>query len=113
MIDLVSVGYQTNLAALEVGKHFYWQFGNLAVHGQVLIVSWIVMGVVLVAAIIGSSTAKADQRVPAGFQNFMEYALEYVQGIAKTRLAKSTIENGCHLLVVCSCLSSYQIGLAH
>ncbi|PZO44478.1 MAG: F0F1 ATP synthase subunit A [Pseudanabaena frigida] len=92
MIDPVSFGYsishQTSIAALEVGKHFYWQFGNLAVHGQVLIVSWIVMGAVLVAALIGSSTAKADQRVPAGFQNFMEYALEYVQGIAKDQIGE-------------------------
>ncbi|MFY7831876.1 MAG: hypothetical protein ACOVVP_08960, partial [Pseudanabaena sp.] len=81
MIDPVIFSHQNSFAALEVGKHFYWQFGNLAVHGQVLIVSWIVMGVVLVAAIIGSSTAKADQRVPAGFQNFMEYALNVFQSI--------------------------------
>ena len=56
MIDPVSFGYafshQSSLAALEVGKHFYWQFGNLAVHGQVLIVSWVVMGAVLVAAFV-------------------------------------------------------------
>jgi F-type H+-transporting ATPase subunit a len=88
MIDPVIFSHQNSFAALEVGKHFYWQFGNLAVHGQVLIVSWIVMGVVLVAAIIGSSTAKADQRVPAGFQNFMEYALEYVQSIAKDQIGE-------------------------
>ena len=60
MIDSLIFSQQNSFAALEVGKHLYWQFGNLAVHAQVLIVSWIVMGVVIVAAIIGSSTAKAD-----------------------------------------------------
>jgi len=88
MIDSLIFSQQNSFAALEVGKHLYWQFGNLAVHAQVLIVSWIVMGVVIVAAIIGSSTAKADQRVPAGFQNFMEYALEYVQSIAKDQIGE-------------------------
>ncbi len=76
------------LAELEVGKHFYWQLGNLQVHGQVLIVSWIVMGLVLVAAIIASSSIKRDQYVPAGFQNFMEYALEYFQGIARDQIGE-------------------------
>ncbi|MFO0211833.1 MAG: F0F1 ATP synthase subunit A, partial [Pseudanabaena sp.] len=88
MIDSLIFSQQNSFAALEVGKHLYWQFGNLAVHAQVLIVSWIVMGVVIVAAIIGSSTAKADQRVPAGFQNFMEYALEYFQSIAKYHIGE-------------------------
>ena len=92
MIDPISFGYltshQTSLAALEVGKHFYWEFGNFTVHGQVLIVSWVVMGAVLVAGLIGASTAKADQRVPAGFQNFMEYAYEFLQDIAKNQIGE-------------------------
>ncbi|MEI6065568.1 MAG: F0F1 ATP synthase subunit A, partial [Pseudanabaena sp. ELA748] len=79
MIDPLSLSQQNSFAALEVGKHFYWQFGNVALHAQVLIVSWIVMGAVVVAALIATSTAKAEQHVPAGFQNFMEYVLEYVQ----------------------------------
>jgi F-type H+-transporting ATPase subunit a len=71
------------LASLEVGKHFYWHIGNLAVHGQVLIVSWVVIGVLLVASIAATRNL---QRVPGGFQNLMEYALEYVQGIAKDQI---------------------------
>ena len=72
-----------SLAALEVGKHFYWHIGNLAIHGQVLIVSWVVIGVLLVASLAATRNL---QRVPSGFQNLMEYALEFVQGIAKDQI---------------------------
>jgi F-type H+-transporting ATPase subunit a len=72
-----------SLAALEVGKHFYWHIGNLAIHGQVLIVSWVVIGVLLVASLAATRNL---QRVPHGFQNLMEYALEFVQGIAKDQI---------------------------
>ena len=30
------------LAELEVGHHLYWQIGNLNIHGQVFLSSWIV-----------------------------------------------------------------------
>jgi F-type H+-transporting ATPase subunit a len=73
------------LASLEVGKHFYWHIGNLAVHGQVLIVSWIVIGVLLLASIVATRNL---QRVPGDFQNLMEYALEFVQGIAKDQIGE-------------------------
>ncbi len=72
-----------SLAALEVGKHFYWHIGKLAIHGQVLIVSWVVIGVLILASVIATRNL---QRVPGGFQNFMEYALEFVQGIAKDQI---------------------------
>jgi F-type H+-transporting ATPase subunit a len=72
-----------SLAALEVGKHFYWHIGNLAIHGQVLIVSWVVIGVLVLASLIATRNL---QRVPGGFQNFMEYALEFVQGIARDQI---------------------------
>jgi F-type H+-transporting ATPase subunit a len=35
------------LAEVSVGKHFYWQLGEYQVHGQVLMVSWFVLGVLL------------------------------------------------------------------
>jgi len=80
----------TTFAALEVGKHFYWQIGNLEVHGQVLLVSWIVIGVIAIASLIATSNV---QRVPSGFQNFMEYALEFVQGIAKDQIGEKEYRN--------------------
>lgn len=80
----------TTFAALEVGKHFYWQVGNLEVHGQVLLVSWIVIGVIAIASLIAISNI---QRIPSGFQNFMEYALEFVQGIAKDQIGEKEYRN--------------------
>ncbi|MFN3361757.1 MAG: F0F1 ATP synthase subunit A [Pseudanabaenaceae cyanobacterium] len=74
-----------HLAALEVGKHFYWHIGNLEVHGQVMIVTWIVMAVLV---IVSSLATRNLQRIPGGLQNFMEYALEFVQEIAKTGIGE-------------------------
>ncbi len=86
MINQLLFNTQTmNLAALEVGKHFYWEFGKFEVHGQVLLVSWIVIGVLVLASALATRNI---QRVPAGFQNFMEYALEFVQGIAKDQIGE-------------------------
>lgn len=73
------------LAELEVGQHFYWQLGGLRVHGQVFITSWVVIGALLVASIAATRNV---QRVPAGLQNFMEYALEFVRDIAKNQIGE-------------------------
>ena len=40
----------TNFAALEVGQHLYWQIGNIRLHGQVFLTSWILLGALLVFA---------------------------------------------------------------
>ncbi|MGA0997002.1 MAG: F0F1 ATP synthase subunit A, partial [Vulcanococcus sp.] len=34
-------------AELEVGQHLYWQLGNLKIHGQVFLSSWVVIGALL------------------------------------------------------------------
>ncbi len=73
------------LAELEVGKHFYWEIGNLKLHGQVFITSWIVITILLVASILATRNI---QRVPQGIQNVMEYALEFVRDIAKNQLGE-------------------------
>lgn len=73
------------LAELEVGKHFYWEIGNLKLHGQVFITSWIVIGLLLTAAFLATRNI---QRVPKGIQNLMEYALEFVRDIARNQLGE-------------------------
>jgi F-type H+-transporting ATPase subunit a len=73
------------LAALEVGEHFYWQLGNLRVHGQVFITSWIVISLLLVASL---AATRNIQRIPQGIQNFMEYALEFVRNLAKSQIGE-------------------------
>lgn len=78
------------LAALEVGKHFYWDLGGLRVHGQVLIVTWLVMGVLILASVLATRNI---QRVPSGVQNFMEYALEFVRDLTKTQVGEKEYRN--------------------
>jgi F-type H+-transporting ATPase subunit a len=90
MTRLLSYAQTTDFAALEVGKHFYWQLGNLEIHGQVLIVSWIVIGLIAVASIAATSNI---QRIPKGIQNFMEYVLEFVQGITKDQIGEKEYRN--------------------
>ena len=76
----------TLLAEAEVGKHFYWNLAGFLVHGQVLVVIWFVFAVLLLFAFLGSSNA---ERIPHGFQNFMETAVEFVTDIAKDQLGES------------------------
>jgi F-type H+-transporting ATPase subunit a len=73
------------LASLEVGHHFYWQIGNLKVHGQVFLVSWFVIGVLVMASLLAT---RNPQRVPQGIQNLMEYALEFIRGLAKDQIGE-------------------------
>ncbi len=73
------------LAKLELGQHLYWQIGNLKVHGQVLITSWLVITILLIATIAGTRNI---QRVPSGMQNFMEFALEFIRDIAKNQIGE-------------------------
>jgi F-type H+-transporting ATPase subunit a len=74
-----------SLAAIEVGTHLYWEFAGLTVHGQVLLVTWLVIAIILGVVVLG--TAKLEQ-VPKGLQNFVEAVYEYVSGIAKDQLGE-------------------------
>ena len=76
----------TLLAEAEVGKHYYWNLAGFLVHGQVFVVMWFVFAVLLLFAFLGSSNA---ERIPHGFQNFMESAVEFVTDIAKDQLGES------------------------
>lgn len=74
-----------SLASLEVGNHFYWEIGNLKLHGQVFITSWIVIAILVIAAVAGTRNI---QRIPKGMQNFMEYVLEFVRSLAKEQIGE-------------------------
>jgi F-type H+-transporting ATPase subunit a len=73
------------LGELEVGHHLYWHLGKYTIHGQVLLSSWIAIGLILLLAFIGTIRL---ERVPSGLQNFMEYGLEFLQGIAKSQIGE-------------------------
>merc|ERR1712078_825979 len=75
-----------SLAAVEVGTHLYWNIGGLTVHGQVLLVTWLVIAIILSITVLG--TLKLE-RVPKGLQNFVEAVYEYVSGIAKDQLGEA------------------------
>merc|ERR1711937_707847 len=74
-----------SLAAVEVGTHLYWNIAGLPVHGQVLLVTWLVIAIILSITVLG--TLKLEQ-VPKGLQNFVEAVYEYVSGIAKDQLGE-------------------------
>ena len=74
-----------SISEVEVGKHLYWTIGNYRIHGQVFIVSWLVMIVLISLAITGTRNL---QRTPKKFQNFMEFILEFLQDIAKNQIGE-------------------------
>lgn len=74
------------LAKIEVGQHFYWHIGNLKVHGQVFITTWIVSLILIVAAVLATRNI---QRIPQGVQNLMEYALDFVRDLTKGQIGEA------------------------
>ena len=36
-----------SLAAVEVGTHLYWNLGGFVFHGQVLLITWLVIAIIL------------------------------------------------------------------
>ena len=76
----------TLLAEAEVGKHFYWNIAGFLVHGQVLAVMWVVISILLLISFLGTQNT---ERIPKGWQNFMEATIDYIIEIAKDQLGES------------------------
>lgn len=74
------------LSDVEVGKHFYWEIQGITFHGQVFLVSWFVISLIILFAILGSTGRKL---IPTPFQNLMETAVEFTQEIAVNQLGES------------------------
>jgi F-type H+-transporting ATPase subunit a len=85
MLNFLPASNFLPLASLEVGHHLYWQIGNLRVHGQVFLVSWFVIGVLIVASLLAT---RNPQRIPKGMQNLMEYALEFIRGLVRDQIGE-------------------------
>jgi F-type H+-transporting ATPase subunit a len=85
LLNDLNLGNLLPLASLEVGHHLYWQLGGLKVHGQVFIVSWMVIGLILIASFAATRNV---QRIPSGAQNLMEYALEFVRDLTKNQIGE-------------------------
>ncbi|MER3477727.1 MAG: F0F1 ATP synthase subunit A [Leptolyngbya sp. ERB_1_2] len=85
MLNFLDAPNVLPIANLEVGHHLYWQIGNLKIYGQVFIVSWIVIGLLVGASVLAT---RNPQRIPKGVQNLMEYALEFVRELTKNQLGE-------------------------
>ncbi|MGA7954050.1 MAG: F0F1 ATP synthase subunit A [Gloeobacterales cyanobacterium] len=75
--------YPLVAGSLEVGKHLDWQLGPFVVHGETMITTWMVMGVLIGGMFLAS---RKLQRVPSGGQAFLEYAYDFVSGIARDQI---------------------------
>jgi len=82
------------LSAVEIGQHFYWNLSGFQVHGQVLINTWIVIGILFIVAF---STTRNLQSASGpeglgGGQNFIEFVLEFIRDIAKTQIEHDSLK---------------------
>ena len=84
--NLMNTSLLLSGGGVEVGVHYYWDIAGISLHGQVFIVMWFVIILLLGAAILG--TAKLD-RIPEGWQNFMESVIEFTSDIVKNQLGES------------------------
>jgi F-type H+-transporting ATPase subunit a len=73
------------LSEVEVGTHYYWHISNFYLHGQIFLVSWFVISILLIISISGTRNL---QRAPQGLQNFLEFLLEFFQDIAKNNIGE-------------------------
>jgi F-type H+-transporting ATPase subunit a len=76
----------TFLSEVEVGKHFYWEIQGVTLHGQVLLVSWFVIVLLLLFSVLGTLNSG---RIPKLWQNLMEFAVEFVEDIAINQIGPS------------------------
>ena len=85
MLDVLNTINFLPLAELEVGQHFYWELGSFKIHVQILLTSWFVIALILLAAFISSLNV---QRIPSGMQNFMESVLEFIRSLTKDQIGE-------------------------
>jgi len=71
---------------VEVGKHFYWYIGENSIHGETILVTLLVFLGLVLFSLLGTRSLK---KVPLASQNFMEFLVEFIEGIAKTQLGES------------------------
>ena len=72
--------------ALGVGEHWYWKMGGLSVHGQVLVMSWLVFAQLIFACLYGNRNLSTD--LPVGMQNLTEFVTEYIRDLTKTQVGE-------------------------
>lgn len=59
---------------LHAGQHTPWHIGQWVVHGDTIMMTWVVMAILLVVGFLAARTV--SQRVPGGMQNVLEMIVE-------------------------------------
>ena len=82
------------LSAVEIGQHFYWNLNGFQVHGQVLINTWIVIGILFIVAFSTTRNLQSTSGPDGlgGGQNFIEFVLEFIRDIAKTQIEHDSLK---------------------
>jgi F-type H+-transporting ATPase subunit a len=70
---------------VSVGQHYYWTILGYEIHGQVLITSWVVLGIIILIGLFANLKLKT---IPEGLQNLTEYVTEFVRDLAKTQIGE-------------------------
>ncbi len=73
------------LSHIEVGKHLYWEIKGITMHGQVLLVSWFVIFLIILISFLGTFRRTL---IPNPWQNFMELVVEFIEGITKNQIGE-------------------------
>ena len=75
-----------DFAEVSVGQHYYWQIGSSTVHGQVLLVSWFVFGLIAILSFSANTQLKPipEERL----QNLTEFFTEFIRDLAKTQIGE-------------------------
>nr|AWX53460.1 AtpI [Scotinosphaera sp. NIES-154] len=73
------------IAEVSVGQHWYWQIGNNQIHGQVILTSWFVLGVIFIITFLANRDLKPT---PEGLQNLTEYITEFIRDLSKTQIGE-------------------------
>jgi F-type H+-transporting ATPase subunit a len=84
-LDFNSASSFIFLSGVEVGKHFYWEIQGITLHGQVFLVSWFVISLILLLVVLGIIS---KEFIPKTFQNFAEAAVDFTQDIAINQLGE-------------------------
>lgn len=75
----------SDIAELSVGQHWYWTVGGYKLHGEVLLVTWFVLALIVILSLVGNGNLK---ETPDGLQNLTEYLTEFIEDIAKTQIGE-------------------------
>jgi F-type H+-transporting ATPase subunit a len=97
-------------AELEVGHHLYWQIGDLNLHGQIFLSSWILIGALLAFVLVGTKNLSRD---PKGAQNLLEFLWDYIRDLSRDQIERSITANGFPSSAPFFCSSLSVTGVAH